>query len=261
MVSWFTAFKLYSIHLLFKMKMECVSGKKEETQMQETTVVTQQVQQTTRTDIQVAKRETTGEEGDLDSEHSSSDDNTIISNEVAKDDVNADDVSADDYVSADDITDDASSNVIDDITAVTSNVTNDVTADKSNSDDDYTSDAASTSTLENSYKAPPQEFSESEIDDRAPLFLVPLFDQVVEQGETVILETKVDGDPMPKVKWFLDGRELNDRKLFDFVYSPDGDLVLVVKKMVAEDEGEYLCMATNEYGSASSLATLTLSGV
>ena len=105
-----------------------------------------------------------------------------------------------------------------------------------------------------------EETTES-LDDRAPLFLVPLFDQVVELGDAAILETRIDGDPMPKVKWFLDGEEVTNKKLYDFVYSSSGEICLVVKEMFALAQGQYLCMATNEYGSASSFASLTLPGL
>ena len=108
---------------------------------------------------------------------------------------------------------------------------------------------------------PPESSTEAEMDDRAPLFMIPLFDQTAELDEAIILETKVDGDPMPKVTWYYKGQELHDRKLYDFVYSPEGDLCLVVKRMKVEDEGEYTCVATNEYGTATSKARLTLQGV
>ena len=165
---------------------------KEETTVHEQTMVTHEVQQTSRTDIQVVKKESRGE-------------------------------------------------------PLYANVQNGDTMTHINSD-----------TVLNTHYS---EETTTSIDDRAPLFLVPLFDQVVELGDTAILETRIDGDPMPKVKWFLDGEEVTNKKLYDFVYSSTGEICLVVKEMFALAQGQYLCMATNEFGSASSFASLTLPGL
>lgn len=94
----------------------------------------------------------------------------------------------------------------------------------------------------------------------APKFTKQLEDLTQTEGQPVRFEAKVSGIPKPDVHWYLDGEELTDAQIYDFINTEDGTCVLVIQETFPEDEGQYICKATNEYGSATSSAQLFLQG-
>lgn len=66
---------------------------------------------------------------------------------------------------------------------------------------------------------------------------------------------QVRGDPVPQVRWYRDGIELNDPR---FVTNFDGlrACQLSIQELRDEDSGRYMCEATNKVGRVSTFARL-----
>ncbi|GFT31287.1 hemicentin-1 [Nephila pilipes] len=76
----------------------------------------------------------------------------------------------------------------------------------------------------------------------------------VTEGSPVILPCNVKGDPKPSIIWFKNNIELISDK--DFTIGNDGNLI--IRKVVENDEGEYVCSATNIVGTSDQKFKLTV---
>lgn len=80
----------------------------------------------------------------------------------------------------------------------------------------------------------------------------------VDESETVHFETRVEpkDDSKLRVEWFRNGRPLPTgsryRNVFDL-----GFVSLDVSHFYAEDSGEYVCRATNDFGVSETRATVS----
>jgi len=93
-----------------------------------------------------------------------------------------------------------------------------------------------------------------------PEFTQQLKDVKVEDGKAFELICVVEGDPTPEVKWFLEGEEdvdLENDEEFIIEYK-NGICSLAVNESFADDEGRYVCMATNKHGSAVTSSMVTV---
>lgn len=79
----------------------------------------------------------------------------------------------------------------------------------------------------------------------------------VTEGQRVKLECHVTGSPYPQLKWFLDGVELRSSAEFAMTRRATA-CSLVINEVLSEDEGEYTVTASNEHGTASTAAHLTV---
>ncbi|NXL10831.1 PALLD protein, partial [Mesembrinibis cayennensis] len=91
------------------------------------------------------------------------------------------------------------------------------------------------------------------LDGPKPSYSVPIFTKELQnstasEGQVVVLECRVRGPPPIHVKWFRQGIEIQD--------SPD--FRILQKKTFPEDSGLFTCTATNEHGSVTSSAQLTV---
>lgn len=94
----------------------------------------------------------------------------------------------------------------------------------------------------------------------SPKFLKVLEDTKAEIGSLVKLMVKVAGIPEPGVKWLHNGQPILARPGYvRFSEYPDGTHTLVLNDVQPEQAGEYTCVASNEFGSNTSSATLTAS--
>lgn len=75
------------------------------------------------------------------------------------------------------------------------------------------------------------------------------------QGDPLVLECEVEGNPMPAIAWFKDNLPLDvtDERL---TFSPNKDNVdngtLRLENLDFDDRAEYMCVATNRYDSSNS---------
>lgn len=82
-----------------------------------------------------------------------------------------------------------------------------------------------------------------------PKFLLDLVDVKVLEGQPVTLECKVSGIPKPEVAWSMNNRRIKPSKFFRMTYE-DNTAMLVIAGAYPEDDGEYVCSATNSLGTA-----------
>lgn len=89
------------------------------------------------------------------------------------------------------------------------------------------------------------------------MFSEPLQPVEVKEGSEAKLQCTVVAEPKPDIQWFKKGVLIKESRRVKLV--TDGQSVsLTVKETRSGDEGEYKCVATNELGSASCAATLTV---
>ncbi|XP_026914620.1 nexilin isoform X6 [Prionailurus bengalensis] len=91
----------------------------------------------------------------------------------------------------------------------------------------------------------------------APWFKRPLKNTSVVDSEPVRFTVKVTGEPKPEITWWFEGEILQDGE--DYQYIERGETYcLYLPETFPEDEGEYMCKAVNNKGSAASTCILTI---
>ncbi|XP_047681956.1 nexilin-like [Prionailurus viverrinus] len=91
----------------------------------------------------------------------------------------------------------------------------------------------------------------------APWFKRPLKNTSVVDSEPVRFSVKVTGEPKPEITWWFEGEILQDGE--DYQYIERGETYcLYLPETFPEDEGEYMCKAVNNKGSAASTCILTI---
>ncbi|XP_027756961.1 nexilin isoform X1 [Empidonax traillii] len=91
----------------------------------------------------------------------------------------------------------------------------------------------------------------------APWFKKSLKNTSVVDGEPVRFTVKITGEPKPQVTWWFEGEMLQDSE--DYQYIERGETYcLYLPETFPEDEGEYMCKAVNNRGSAASTCILTI---
>ncbi|XP_069332141.1 leucine-rich repeats and immunoglobulin-like domains protein 1 isoform X5 [Eulemur rufifrons] len=88
-----------------------------------------------------------------------------------------------------------------------------------------------------------------------PSLAVPLEDRVVSVGETVALQCKATGSPLPRITWLKGGRPLSLTERHHFT---PGNQLLVVQNVVAEDAGRYTCEMSNTLGTERAHSQLSI---
>uniref|UniRef100_A0A8B9CHK9 Palladin n=1 Tax=Anser brachyrhynchus TaxID=132585 RepID=A0A8B9CHK9_9AVES len=99
----------------------------------------------------------------------------------------------------------------------------------------------------------------------APIFTKELQNSTASEGQVVVLECRVRGPPPIHVKWFRQGIEIQDSPDFRILQKkprsatePEEICTLVIAETFPEDSGLFTCTATNEHGSVTSSAQLTV---
>lgn len=91
----------------------------------------------------------------------------------------------------------------------------------------------------------------------APWFKKSLKNTSVVDSEPVRFTVKVTGEPRPEITWWFEGELLQDGE--DYQYIERGETYcLYLPETFPEDEGEYMCKAVNNKGSAASTCILTI---
>uniref|UniRef100_A0A3P9KW32 Palladin n=1 Tax=Oryzias latipes TaxID=8090 RepID=A0A3P9KW32_ORYLA len=92
-----------------------------------------------------------------------------------------------------------------------------------------------------------------------PQFFQKLKSQEVAEGSPIHLECRVGGNPPPLVRWFCEGRELQNSP--DIQISTEGDLqTLVIAEAFEDDTGRYTCVASNSLGAENTSAEVYIEG-
>jgi len=91
----------------------------------------------------------------------------------------------------------------------------------------------------------------------APVFSDPLQPVEVKEGSEAKLQCTVVAEPRPDIEWFKKGVRIKENRRLKL--ESDGQTVsLTIKETRSGDDGEYKCVATNELGSASCAAVMTV---
>ncbi|XP_018080832.1 myopalladin isoform X2 [Xenopus laevis] len=94
---------------------------------------------------------------------------------------------------------------------------------------------------------------------RPPNFIQKLKSREVTEGSKVQLDCIVVGFPTPEVRWYCEGKELENSP--DIQIQKSGDLnSLVITEAFEEDTGRYSCFASNIYGTDSTSAEIYVEG-
>ncbi|XP_036095522.1 obscurin isoform X2 [Molossus molossus] len=92
--------------------------------------------------------------------------------------------------------------------------------------------------------------------EAAPVFLTELQNQEVLDGYPVSFDCVVTGQPMPSVRWFKDGRVLEEDDHYMISDDQQGGHQLIITAVVPSDMGVYRCLAENSMGVSSTKAEL-----
>lgn len=103
-------------------------------------------------------------------------------------------------------------------------------------------------------------YEELALSNRAPPhFVKPLRGQTRLEGESVCLEAQIIGSQPITVQWLLDGEEIHNGSLYEIVSDHgNGHHFVNIIQVYLEDEGTYVCTASNAFGVATSSAILTV---
>lgn len=93
----------------------------------------------------------------------------------------------------------------------------------------------------------------------APKFITPLQDLTIKDGEALTLACVVSGEPEPKVNWYKGSEQLASSDIISLKYK-NREATLHIEEVYPEDEGEYICKASNAEGSAETKCKLTITG-
>lgn len=92
-----------------------------------------------------------------------------------------------------------------------------------------------------------------------PRFVEPLPSLEAADGEELMIPCKIVGKPPPQISFFHNGNNIDHNEEYVISYHPDtGEIVLLIVEVFPEDEGEYVCIAQNPAGEASTRAYLTV---
>ncbi|CAG9533738.1 unnamed protein product [Cercopithifilaria johnstoni] len=94
----------------------------------------------------------------------------------------------------------------------------------------------------------------------APGFSTPLTMKRAKAGDTVVLKCVPYGKPFPEIKWLKDGIEIEVNDKIKIESLEDKTQCIILKDVDFFAEGFYRCVATNEYGTASTKAEIVLEG-
>ncbi|XP_021352030.1 titin-like isoform X3 [Mizuhopecten yessoensis] len=95
----------------------------------------------------------------------------------------------------------------------------------------------------------------------APTFLEPLRNVVVDHRGCCKLECRVDGIPLPTVKFMRDWRPMTESSRVKIVHEAPDYWCLTLENAMSSDCGQYQCVAENASGKAVSSAKITVEEV
>lgn len=92
-----------------------------------------------------------------------------------------------------------------------------------------------------------------------PEFTTPLKDLEINDGEQLVLQCEVTGDPEPQITWTKNGKAISSSEIMNLKYK-NGIAKLTINEVYPEDEGLYACTATNSVGSTETKCNLKIKG-
>lgn len=80
----------------------------------------------------------------------------------------------------------------------------------------------------------------------------------IDEGETLSIKMKVDGSPIPTVRWYKDGDEIKDDNRVKLITHPDGSIEMQIEKVKPGDCGAYKIVASNKNGERAVLSAVAV---
>ncbi|XP_014350248.1 obscurin isoform X32 [Latimeria chalumnae] len=93
-------------------------------------------------------------------------------------------------------------------------------------------------------------------EESAPAFITELQNQEVQDGYPVSFDCMVGGWPRPAVRWFKDGKPIEENDHYMINEDQEGSHQLIITAVIPSDMGVYRCVAENYIGVASTKAEL-----
>lgn len=90
-------------------------------------------------------------------------------------------------------------------------------------------------------------------EEEGPQVLEPLHNLVIREGESVVLNTQIVGNPAPKITWFKDGKPIKTN-----IKSDKDTHTLTIIAPTTANSGEYTVKAVNTIGMVETMATLVV---
>lgn len=90
-----------------------------------------------------------------------------------------------------------------------------------------------------------------------PEFTNPLKNIEILDGEKLALSCSVNGDPEPQISWTKNGQKISSSEIMELKYK-NGIASLTINEVFPEDDGEYICTATNSIGSTETKSKVTI---
>lgn len=99
-----------------------------------------------------------------------------------------------------------------------------------------------------------------------PVFIKDLIDTNVIEGFPLRLDVKYLGHPEPKLKWTIEGKEVEfsgatKTAHYKITQKGDGNASLIIDKVSKDDAGRYELTATNDQGATVTIAKVTVSPI
>ena len=100
----------------------------------------------------------------------------------------------------------------------------------------------------------------SRVSIESPVFVTKLSTQEVKQGETAVFEGKIDGYPVPKVTWLLNGKPLTPKDGATIENNPaSGDVKLTINNVdLQQHAGQVTCRLENAHGNVEETGRLNI---
>jgi len=87
---------------------------------------------------------------------------------------------------------------------------------------------------------------------KPPKFVEKLQNVEVNVGKTVIIDCVCEGEPEPDCDWYFEGKLIKDEGRYRYLFEKDDIIGLEIRKVQADDEGEYKVVAFNKSGEVES---------
>ena len=95
------------------------------------------------------------------------------------------------------------------------------------------------------------------VSKQSPVFICPLVDLLVGQGQVVVMQCAIKGIPEPEVKWYMNDLELHADGKHRFEENfQHGLCKMIVYNVCLSDTGQYKVVVSNALGQAESSAVL-----
>ncbi|KIH50030.1 immunoglobulin I-set domain protein [Ancylostoma duodenale] len=97
---------------------------------------------------------------------------------------------------------------------------------------------------------------EQKLAEVEPLFIEPLQEAIASEGQTVVLECRVNKESQPEIRWFKDDKPVKPDQHMVMETLDDGRIKLTIHNATKEDVGSYRCEAVNIKGTAQTQTKL-----